>query len=383
MSRDLKLFAVAVGLGACGCGIFDSIFNNYLTASFDISSFQRSMLEIPRELPGMLVALASAFLFFLPSRRLAACTMLLSFAGLLALGTLSNSYATMLPWLFVFSLGQHLFMPLNTGIGMELARKGQDGRRLGQLNSVRNAFAVLGSFVVFLGFRYLHLNFAISFVLASLCLLTAACFLLRMEPGAKVPPRLSLTFHRQYRLYYWLCVLFGTRKQIFLTFAPWVLVTVFKQPTQTLAWLLTIGGVTGIVTQPLIGRAIDHLGERAVLCSEAGILVFVCLGYGFAGSLFSHDTAFLVAATCFVLDQLLISTGIARSTYLKKIVVDPAHVSPTLSLAVSIDHVFSIGVALLGGLIWNVFGYQVVFFCGALIAIVNLFSARRIKFVEA
>jgi len=38
-------------------------------------------------------------------------------------------------------------------------------------------------------------------------------------------------------LYYWLAILYGTRKQIFITFAPWVLITIYKQPTQTIATL--------------------------------------------------------------------------------------------------------------------------------------------------
>ena len=57
--------------------------------------------------------------------------------------------------------------------------------------------------------------------------------------------------------------------------------------------------------------------------SEAVILVFICLGYGFARRLFSESTAIVVAWTCFVIDQLLMSVGMARATYLKKIAVQP------------------------------------------------------------
>jgi predicted MFS family arabinose efflux permease len=375
----MKYFVAAVAMISCGSSMFESVFNNFLNESVVISTFQRTFLEVPRELPGMLVAFVSALFCFLPSRRLGALSALISFAGLMLLGLAARSYAMMLPWLFLFSMGQHLFMPISASIGMELARKGQDGRRLGQINSVRNAAVVSGSFVIFLGFKYLHLNFVTSFILASFCLLLAAFFLYRMSPGESRPAALHLKFHREYKLYYWLCVLFGTRKQIFITFAPWVLVTVFHQPTAMIASLMTIGALAGIVTQPVIGRMIDHLGERFMLSMEAALLIIVCAGYGFAGTLFSERTAFIVAAACYVADQLLISVGFARATYLKKIALDASHIAPTLALAVSIDHVFSIAIALCGGLIWNAVGYQAVFAFGAFIAFVNLLSTRRIN----
>ena len=66
--------------------------------------------------------------------------------GLVLMAFLSVSFHWMFAWLFILSLGQHLFMPLNTSITMELARSGQTGKRLGQLNAVRNFAVVLGSF---------------------------------------------------------------------------------------------------------------------------------------------------------------------------------------------------------------------------------------------
>jgi predicted MFS family arabinose efflux permease len=158
-----------------------------------------------------------------------------------------------------------------------------------------------------------------------------------------------------------------------------VLVTVFKQPTQTIATLMTIGGVIGILFQPLLGWAIDHLGERIILASEAVLLVFVCFGYGFSRSLFEPQTAFLVASGCYLLDQMLMSVSIARSTYMKKIALDPGDVQPALTASVTIDHIFSISVALIGGLIWNKFGFQYVFLMGVFIAGINFFTALRVK----
>ena len=76
---------------------------------------------------------------------------------------------------------------------------------------------------------------------------------------------------------------------------------------------------------------------------------------------------------------MLNATSMARATYLKKIAVDPADVSPTLSMGLSIDHAVSMVVPWLGSLVWNAFGYEYVFVFGALIAVGNLLLTRRIR----
>jgi predicted MFS family arabinose efflux permease len=381
--RDIWLFIIAVAIIGFAGQIIESTFNNFLSETYKISGLKRSVLELPRELPGFSVVFISALLCFLPGRRLAAFAMILQAVGLVLLAFYGSAFSVMLVWLFIMSLGQHLFLSLQNSIGMELAHEGKEGRRLGQFSSVRNITSLAGCFLVYVGFKYLHFTFTLSFIIAAVTLLVAAVCFMSMTP---IPPHketLHLKLHREYRLFYWLSVLYGTRKQIFITFAPWVLVTIFDKPTYIIAWLYIVGGVAGIVFQPFLGWLIDRMGERFVLVSEASILVFVCIGYGFAKSVFPNgNTAYVIAAVCFVVDMLLISASMARATYLKKIAIHPSHVAPTLTMGVSIDHAFSIGIAFACGLVWNMFGFQYVFLIGALIAITNIFSALRIRIPE-
>ncbi len=379
LHRDMACFIATIVAASFADSIFNSVFNNYLNETFNLNSFYRTFLEFPREMGGFLVVFAAATLYFLRSRRLAVAATLCAAGGLALMALFSVSLYWMFAWLFVFSLGQHLFMPLYTSIGMELASEGKTGRRLGQLNAIRNLAIILGGIFTLLGFKYLHFNFRFAFLIAALFYLISALMLYLMQPGKAHLPAAHLRFHKEYRLYYWLSILFGTRKQIFLTFAPWVLVTVFHQPITMLATLLTVAGVAGIVFQPLLGRAIDAFGEKNTLALEAILLIFVCMGYGFSRDLFSERTALVIAAVCFIADQLLMSVNMARSTYLKKIAVHPDHVTPTLTLSVSLDHVFSITIALVGGIVWAKWGYQMVFVLGAVIALVNLISVQFIR----
>jgi len=378
-SRELLLFATAALVLGTAFSIVDATFNNYLNETFALTGFQRSFLEFPRELPGFLVVFVSTALSFLCARRLGVVAMALAGAGALLLGFASPSYGVMLVWLFLYSMGNHLNMPIATTIGMELAREGQDGRRLGQLNAIRNASAILGSFLVFLGFRYLGFSFRHTFTLAAVLLFLAAGLLYAMTPEQIVKRRTYLELHKEYRLFYVLNVLSGARKQLFITFAPWVLVQVLQQPTQIMATLFTLGGAIGILFQPLLGWAVDTLGERFVLAAEAAILVLVCGGYGFATFLLPPRAAFLAVCTCFLVDQMIFSVSMARATYMKKIAKQPDHIQSALTAAVTIDHVFSITAALVGGLIWNAFGFQYVFLMGALLAVVTFFTALRVR----
>ncbi len=378
-SRELILFAGASLAFGMGYSIFNSTFNNFLNEKFALSGFERSFLEFPRELPGFLVVFVSAGLWFLCSRRLSAFSLLLAAAGALLIGFASSSYALMVVWLFIYSMGQHLNMPLASTIGMELARAGQAGRRLGQLNALRNFATIVGSFLVVLGFKYLHFDFTTTFILTAIGLTIAAGLMIMMTPKKTTTPKSFLKLHREYRLYYILAVLAGSRKQLFITFAPWVLVTIFKQPTQIIATLLTIGGIIGIIFQPILGRSIDRFGERIVLAAEAIILVFVCFGYGFARSLLPEGAAFIVVCVSYLIDQMVFSVSMARSTYMKKIAKSPDHIQPALTAGVTIDHVFSISAALVGGVIWSRYGYQYVFLFGMLIALANFAAALQIK----
>lgn len=377
--KDLRLFLAATFIFGFSQSIVDATLNNFLHETFSISDLQRGLLEIPREMPGLLVIFFSAMLFFLGSRRQAAMANILCAFGILFIGFYSPAFSIMLIWLFIFSIGQHLFLPLNQSIGMELAVRGETGKRLGQLSAVANISMIIGSFFIFVGFKYFNMDFKMSYVAAFAGFVAVAFLISLMKKDAPVPIRTKFKLRKEYKLYYWLSILYGTRKQIFLTFAPWVLVTVFQQKTQVVATLLGIGGVIGIFVKPALGRAIDKLGERFVLTSEAVILVFVCLCYGFSKDVFSQTIAMYIAFACYITDQLLMAAGMARATYLQKIAVRPEDVSQTLTMGVSIDHIFSIGIAVFGGFVWLKWGYQYVFLIGAIIAVINFFSAMRIK----
>ncbi|OGS27860.1 MAG: hypothetical protein A2297_06555 [Elusimicrobia bacterium RIFOXYB2_FULL_48_7] len=377
--RDYMLFLLAVAFIGFAGGIVNASFNNFLNEKFAISSLQRSALEVPREIPGFLVMFVSAMLFFMCNRTLAAFSQIIAALGIACIGLFSFNFNVMLVWLFIYSTGQHLFLPLMADIGMGLSKDGKPGKTLGRLYGADNLAAILGSFTIFIGFGYLHLTFSLSFIIAAIGFCLAALMIYLMKKNKPVSVKTKFTVRREYGLYYWLTVLYGTRKQLFMTFAPWVLVTIFGLKVQAIATLLTIGGVIGIFFKPALGQAIDRFGEKKILIIEAVLFVFVCIGYGFSRKLFAADIALIVTSACYITDQLLLSVGMARSTYLKKIARNQEELTSTLTLATTLDHVFSISIAVCGGLIWKAFGYEYIFLIGAGIAAANFVSAFWIR----
>ncbi len=240
--RELKLFIIASFVMGMAFAMFDSTFNNFLNERYALDGFQRSFLEFPRELPGFAVVFVSALFGSMSSRRLGVLSLVLALFGSILIGFAAPTYMIMIFWMFIYSLGQHLFMPISYSIGMELAEKGKIGRRLGQLQAIRNLAIICGGFLVFLGFKFFGFTFEFNFALIALGLGIAAILMFSMKAEGSGQPKTFLKLHKEYKLYYFLMLLAGSRKQIFLTFAPWVIVTIFNQPTQTIATLMTIGG---------------------------------------------------------------------------------------------------------------------------------------------
>ncbi|MBM3473810.1 MAG: MFS transporter [Armatimonadetes bacterium] len=380
---QLVIFLVATAFFGLSSPNFDIVFNNYLNDTFHLGEVARGDLEFPRELPGFLVAVSAGLLFFLAETRIGAVAAVVTAAGMVGLSLVGDNYAAMMVLMIAWSAGTHLSMPVQGSIGLSLSRENQEGRRLGQLGSVSGAAYVIGCGIVWWLLRQYPRAYHLTFLVGGAGYAVAAIVLLLMDPsvGSRTRPKIAL--HPRYWLYYVLSVLFGARKQVFLTFGPWVLVKVYGQPASIFAVLLLVGGIAGIFLRPLLGRLIDRVGERAVLMGDAVILIVICLGYGFGDrlGLGRHGTIHLLYV-CYVLDQVVFATGMARSTYLKKIAVDPQHVASSLALGVSLDHATSMSIPRAGGRLWHAygrFGYRYVFLAAAGIAIVNLLFASLIR----
>ena len=380
--RDFILFLmVGVFLGLAQ-SVDGSTFNNFLKEKFDMLILQRSALEMPRELPGFLVFIIIGFLYSMGDVRIAALANVFAAIGMFLLGVIPPNYSIAVICIFIYSSGQHVFMPVSNSIAMNFANDGRLGRKLGQVSAANTAAMVFGSAFLFIIFKFVKVSYTVTFTIGAVAFLGAAVLLMFMKPNKPLQTKKRFVFRKEYKVFYILSVLYGARKQIFITFGPWVLVDVFKQKVTTMTLLFFIVALISIVFRPMIGYFIDKIGEKFVLSAEALILFFVCFGYSFAEDILPIKGAVLLICACYILDQLFSAASMGRSTYLKKIALCEEDVSPTLSLGISIDHVMSMTLPVIGGLVWyrgGSNGYKYVFLGGAVIAVLNFFTARYVK----
>lgn len=394
MKKEMVLYFIIISVVALGLGLSDSVFGNYFKDAYQVDAQTRGFIEFPRELPGILGMFIIAALSMLGDIRLAVLAQVLSFVGLLVLGLFTPPFAVMLIFLFINSLGMHLFMPLADGIGLGIIDdKDAVGKRMGQYNGVRTAFGMLSAIIVFVGFRTGFFSFTSPvkwiFLIGALLLLAAALLLLSMhrKTGQKeiYARKITFLFRKEYKLYYMLATMHGAQKQIMYVYAPWVLIELLGQGADTMALLAIVGSFIGIFFMPFVGRCIDRFGVRKMLFTEALSFIIIYITYGFlSGGIYSGSFATTgfgagIVIAVFIIDRMSTQLGMVKVLYLNSIAVDKADVTRTLSTGISLDHIVSITCASLGGMVWKSMGPQYVFFIAAGLSLVNLVVAYLVK----
>ena len=391
--KDLFLFfavVVAVNLAA---GFSDGLFSNYFKEVYHTAGFQRGLIEFPREMPGVIVFFLISAVAFLGDITIAILAQGIAAIGLMVLGLVTPSFGIMLVFLFINSLGAHLYMPLRDSIGMSLSEPDKLGKRMGQFGGVSFAVLTVAGLIVFFLFRFGVFRFESEtkwpFVIAAIFYVVAMLLLIKLKRDVgqvrTKREKLKLIFRKEYKYYYLLAIVFGVQKQVMLVFGPWVLIETLGQRVDTIVLLGIIASTLGMFFMPMLGKWIDRFGVKKLLFADAFSFIFVYLCYGLLtqnfnnGALAKVGVPVLVTAALFVVDRLSSQMGIIRTIYLKSIALQPSDVTPTLSLAMMMDHVVSIIVGVTGGLAWITFGSHYIFYTVAVLSLVNLVVAILVK----
>ena len=375
--RRMLLASVAFGATA---GIFNATLGNYLHDVHDFDAAARGWLEFPRELPGFLVIFTVGLLAArYREGRAMAMAMTVTTLGAVGMALLAPTAWMAVLWIFVWSSGDHMNFVLEGPLGLKLAQRGGEGRRLGQFGGAKNLGALLGAGAVFLVARLLGDDYRLFYLLAAVLAVVAAWNFARIETGKDDRRPRAFVWRRKYSIFYTISALFGIRKQIFFVFGTWVLVDIHQVPVSTIATLIFVGAGLGVVARPLLGDVVDWLGERVVLAADEILLIVVCLVYAFADQIFPGGAVIWALYSAYVLDHTLFALRVARTTYLKKIAVDPADITPTMGVGITIDHAVAMTLPIASGWIWEHVGFQWVFVLAAGIALAGFFVCLRIR----
>jgi len=325
---------------------------------------------------------SGAMLGFFRESQMAAVAMILSAVGAVGLGYLAPNHAALVLFIVIWSLGDHIIFVVEGPIGLKLAQGGKEGRRLGQFGGARNLGTILGVGVVFVLARVFGDRFSLFYAVAGGSAIVAGVLYARLNVGRDDRPSRRLVFKKKYRLFYAISALFGIRKQIFLAFGVWVLVEIHDVSVSTIALLYFIAATLGVILRPLLGEVIDWLGERTVLALDELLLLGICLTYAFAGDLLVGRAVLYALFAAYILDIVLFALRVARTTYLKKIADDPADITPTISMGITIDHAVAMTLPILSGYLWEAYGFRWVFLLAGAFAVVGFFVVLRIRTPE-
>lgn len=377
-NSSIKPFLFSMFIFGISVGLYQGILNNFLAEILHISRFERGVVEFLRELPGLLLFLLLALLYRVPENRIIRLSFFLSLLGMAGLAIAVEAKWAAITLMVLWSTGEHLMMPVRQSISIHSALPGKEGEAMGLARSAGNIGSVIGYYLVsvlFLGLGSLEKLsvFRIIFLLGGIFTLAGLIFTFSLGKAEGHVKRKKMQFGRKYLRYYILEVFFGSRKQVFLTFAPYVLILNYGASTQLIATLYGIYSLANIFINPLMGRLVDYLGYKLVLILDSILLVMLCFLYGFAHHLFPPEIAVKVICLVFVLDAMLFSAGIARAVYARSLSSGQEELTGTLTTGTSVNHLISVIIALLGGLLWEQLGIELLFSAAALFGLGSLF----------
>lgn len=378
--RGTRNFFAGVLIYGIAYNCFYGVLNNYLVDIQHFTEWQRGVLEFFREMPGLLLIVILALLHRASEwkiLRIGALIAMIGTAGLLFVG---SNHAALIALVTIWSAGEHIFMPARNSIAMHIAHRDKAGVSLGLTAGIgflgqvagglfaAGVFYAAGKYAPQIGKAALY-NFIWIVILVLLGAMYLASFPKNIGTGQVKRPRLY--FNRKYRKYYLLEIFYGARKQIFLTFAPFVLILIYGLDTAEMALLVGLCAAINIFAGTLIGKLIDLVGYRNVMIYDTVVLFFVCLVYGFADKLFPPGVAAWAVMATYVLDAIISTASMASSIYVREISGTADEVTATLTTGISVNHLISVLAALFGGWLWQRFGVGYLFIFAAVMALAN------------
>lgn len=359
-NNSLILLAAAVFMLSLGMGLQSGIGTNFMK-ELGLSGSQVLLQSGIRELPGLCLMFIAALTVRLSLTWRAAASVLIMGIGY-ALYAAVHSWTALVIVSLTASLGFHLWMPLNTSLGLVLADKQSAGKVLGTLSAVGALASMVGIGCIIAFSNVLSLRFLAG--IAGILIIVAAVLVSRLPKKlgetAKAQPR--LLFQRRYWLYYVLLLFEGSRAQVFSAFNIMVLVYNYGLSAMQISFLMLASGLVNFLLARRLGHLLDVSGERITLNTA-----YIGLALCFVGYALVHNVWFL--GFLVVCINLIATLSMGLSTYVSRI-APPEELTATLSTGVSVNHVTSVGLSLLAGALLPVVGYQVL--CWAVVVIVSL-----------
>lgn len=380
-SRYKALF-LSLLLSAIGFGLYKGVLDNYMAEVVRMNELDRGITEFFREVPGLLLVLILAIFYRSSAEKMYKIGMVIMSIGMIMQACISPAKVLVILAIFIYSTGEHIQLGMKNTLSLEYSKEGHGGLALGYQNSIYQIGNLLGYIAVIAAFAVVASVqlFKPVFMVAATFMVLAMIVSFQLT-GKSITDKTKSRFYfrKKFNKYYMLEVFYGARKQVFLTFGPYVLILFYGADAGVISLLFAISAIACFLLAPMVGKIIDRIGYKTVMIADTLILVIVCFFYGFAHHLFTMETAFIVCCINYILDSVISLASMASNVYVQDISDSKEEMRATISTGISVNHLITIFIALLGGWIWNVLGIETLFIISAILGLCNSAYAATIK----
>lgn len=363
----LYLFSAAIPLAFA---TWQTLINNFAIEQVNFTGIEIGTLQSLREIPGFLAFAVIFLLLLFREQTLASLSLIL-----LGIGTALTGFLPTVMGLYfttvLMSLGFHYAETVQQSLSLQLIDKERLPIVLGRQMAV-------GSFtgLIIFGSLYglvdlLELDYQWIYLLAGGLTIAMAIGIFLFFPHfeGEVAQHKKMILRKKYWLYYLLTFFAGARRQIFVVFAGFLMVSKFNFSAGEMSLLFLINASLTIVLAPRIGRLVQRLGERNVLTIEYIGLIIIFSAYALVESA-------LIASILYILDHIFFAMAIALKSYFKKI-ANPADMASTAGVAFSINHIAAVVLPMALGFVW-IYSPPMVFMVGVAFATGSLLLSRLV-----
>lgn len=381
-NTKFRMLLASILITGLSYGLYKGMLDNYLAEVVKMGEMDRGVTEFFRELPGILLIFILAAFYMMSAETMYKAGAIIMLAGMGMHAAMPATKVLTTLAICVYSLGEHIQLGMKSTLTMSYARADRGGAALGVQSAVSQIGTLVGYLVIVAVFSAITANqpYKVFFVLAAVLAGVSAVCAMRVGSGSEADAsKRRFYFHKKYIKYYMLEMFYGARKQVFITFGPYVLILHYGANAATISLLFAISAVACFFGSPIVGRIIDRLGYKVVMVTDTLVLVLVCLCYGFAHRIMPMNAAFIVCCVNYVLDAVISLASMASNVYVKDLADSPEEVKATISTGVSINHVISVLIALFGGWIWETLGIETLFVASAVLGLCNSAYAATIR----
>ncbi|MEM1163267.1 MAG: MFS transporter, partial [Pseudomonadota bacterium] len=252
-----------------GLSLWMVLVNNFAVEVVNFDGSDTGWRESVREIPGFMAFLVVFLIRFIREQTLAVISIFVLGAATMVTSQFPSFWGLLITT-YIGSMGFHYFETVNQSLQLQWLRKETAPRKLGWIVAVASAGSLVAYTAVLVAREVLDASWDAMYITGGGVgvLIGLWCWLAYPRFEGQTAQRKEIVLRWRYWLYYALVFMGGARRQIFMVFAPFMMVEKFGLDVEGLAAIFIVNYIANMIVAPFIGRFIQRYGERLSLIIE-------------------------------------------------------------------------------------------------------------------